>query len=283
MYYNTNNARGLSLSHVEEKIANLSGFIDTSGATLYWNIIPSKNEGRRSDLSNGVSIESRLRLMRYTERLETAGYYPSHMLTATLQQWDNNVEKWKITKRTFLNDYLRKYEPIIGYLWFQEFQKRGAPHLHILLQIDDVMWDRSLEYFIHAWRKAVRKSWGYNIPSQSVDLHRMKQQDFRYARRYASKLEQKQAPFKANWGNWWGVGKQFKLPHDVRKPLTNEEILAIIFELQGCNISSVMDLLKKIIEGHTSRVWIANSVLRRYNNGRMSKSEGDNNGKLERN
>ncbi|MGC8563161.1 MAG: rolling circle replication-associated protein, partial [Thermoplasmata archaeon] len=132
------------MSHVEDKIANLSGFIDTSGVTLYWDIIPSKNEGGRSDLSNGVSIESRLRLMRYTERLETAGYYPSHMLTITLQQWDNNVEKWKITKRTFLNDYLRKYEPIIGYLWFQEFQKRGAPHLHILLQMDDVIWDRSL-------------------------------------------------------------------------------------------------------------------------------------------
>ena len=283
MYYNTSKARGLSLSHVEDKIANLSGFIDTSGVTLYWDIISSKNEGGRSDLSNGVSIESRLRLMRYTERLETTGYYPSHMLTITLQQWDNNVEKWKIAKRTFLNDYLRKYEPIIGYLWFQEFQKRGAPHLHILLQMNDVIWDRSLEYFIHAWRKAVRKSWGYSIPSQSVDLHHMRQQDFRYARRYASKLAQKQAPFKANWGNWWGVGKQFKLPKDLCKPLTNEEILAIILELQGCNISSVMGLLKKVIEGHTSRVWIANSVLKRYNDGRMNKSEGDNNGKLERN
>ncbi|MGC8563163.1 MAG: hypothetical protein ACP5NO_08260, partial [Thermoplasmata archaeon] len=165
-----------------------------------------------------------------------------------------------------------------------EFQKRGAPHLHILLQMDDVIWDRSLEYFIHAWRKAVYKSWGYSIPSQSVDLHHMRQQDFRYARRYASKLSQKQAPFKANWGNWWGVGKQFKLPKDVCRPLTSEEILSTILELQDCNIRSVIGLLKGVIDGHTSRIWIANSVLERYNDSRTTKEKVNRDGtNLERN
>jgi hypothetical protein len=47
-------------------------------------------------------------------------------------QWDNNPKKWKRDLRVFWMR-LNRALPGVGCIWKLEFQKRGAPHFHLLV------------------------------------------------------------------------------------------------------------------------------------------------------
>jgi len=96
----------------------------------------------------------------------------------------------------------RKFGKYWGALWLVEFQGRGAPHIHMLVEMGKLTkkeWEKWLEWFIKAWSRAL----GQTVPSQAVDFNVMKKRDFRYARKYAAKMRQKVAPFRGRWGRWW--------------------------------------------------------------------------------
>jgi len=191
-----------------------------------------KKIGRKTE-SEGISIYARKRLIKMTSAMEQLGAKVSHMATFTLPpaRWeaipnDQKSAVWRTAKRKLLRaleKLLSRQGKETSYFWFQEFQERnnrGAPHLHVLIdigQLTDNEWHKMLKGLIHIWKNSL--NWNDKdgeFPNQSVDFGRMKKSDFRYARKYASKAEQKNAPFIANWGRWWGRGGIWKTikPHD---------------------------------------------------------------------
>jgi hypothetical protein len=99
----------------------------------------------------------------------------------------------------------------LAYLWFLEFQKRGAPHFHILLQVALMDEDRD------AWRSWLSYRW-YKIVKSGDDKHllagtrweNVRQADGlrHYVVKYAAKTYQKQVPegFQ-EVGRFWGNSK----------------------------------------------------------------------------
>jgi len=197
-----------------------------------------KKIGRKTT-SVGISVSAHKRLIKTTSSLEGLKAKVSHMITFTLphQRWEEISDDQKATIwRTAKNKLLKGIEKLLSHygknvarFWFQEFQQkngRGAPHLHVFIDIGRLSneeWQNMLHSLIHVWQNSL--NWNVSkdgeFPSQSVDFNRMRKRDFRYARKYSSKKEQKNAPFEANWGRWWGCGGVWKKvkPHDYPIPL----------------------------------------------------------------
>jgi len=192
-------------------------------------LIPSKHRVNKIvRKSDGISLSAKKRLIKMTSAMEEYGAQVSHMATFTLphQRWeeipdDQKATIWRTIKSKLLKalgKLLSRQGKETSNFWFQEFQQknnRGAPHLHVFInvgELNDEEWQNMLHSLIHIWQNSM--NWNVDedgtFPSQSVDFHHMRKRDFRYARKYASKKEQKNAPFKANWGNWWGRGGVWK-------------------------------------------------------------------------
>jgi len=209
----------------------------------------------RETESEGISIYARKRIIKITSAMEQLGVKVSHMITFTLPpaRWEAipdglKAKVWRTAKKKLLKGIeklLSRQGKETSYFWFQEFQEkngRGAPHLHVLVnvgQLSDIEWHKMLKRLIHIWKNSLK--WNVDkdgiFPAQSVDFNRMKKKDFRYARKYASKAEQKNAPFKANWGRWWGRGGVWKTikPHDYAVNLNllsknDQEALMLVFK-----------------------------------------------------
>lgn len=133
---------------------------------------------------------------------------------------------------------LRERHPGLRYLWFLEFQKRGAPHLHILLGVDlgtrlarlcvrrgvAIMhnpdetdwlrraWTRTIGHRGIVTEHAIRVTWEkINDPDGGA----------KYAAKYATKPEQKLVPEAfQNVGRFWAsdrrTGKLLFVEHKVR-------------------------------------------------------------------
>jgi hypothetical protein len=108
--------------------------------------------------------------------------------------------------RAFLEALKRRYGPRVAYLWFLEFQKRGAPHIHVLMG-KEIAVDR--EWLAATWFRIV----GSNDPKHyRVHCHNKQWQEVysadgceRYVAKYAHKTFQKVVPegFE-NVGRFWG-------------------------------------------------------------------------------
>jgi len=205
--------------------------------------------------TEGISLSAKKRLIRITSAMEQFEVKASHMITFTLPpaRWeaisdDKKATVWRTIKSKLLKalgKLLSRQGKETSNLWFQEFQQkngRGAPHLHVLIDVgrlNDTEWKKMLHSLIHIWQNSM--NWNVDkdgeFPNQSVDFGRMKKKDFRYARKYASKAKQKDAPFTANWGNWWGRGgiwKKIKL-HDYSADLSllsedDQKAITLVFK-----------------------------------------------------
>lgn len=175
-----------------------------------------------------MSMTTKKRVIKKTAMLEFFGVQPTHLLTLTLPPErfeklsdEEKVMLWAFAKSYFfkaLQKKLSREVPEYGYFSFQEFQTRGAPHLHLIMKLykmSKAKWKKWLAWFIATWKKALKwddeKDGVY--PAQGVDFQKLRYQDFRYARSYMTKDAQKTAPFEANWGRWWSVGGSFRLPN----------------------------------------------------------------------
>ena len=201
-----------------------------------------KSGGNRSLEIKRMSRWTRRRMIEKTYILEASGKKPSHMLTLTVPPkcWEKQAsdedrfEVWKNAKRKMLKDIskrmYRKYGDEWGSNWWLEFQERGAPHIHMLLEMGELKkreWAQWLGWFVKTWAHALGQD---SIPNQAVDFGKMKYQDFRYIRKYASKMRQKEAPFVAEWGRWWGCmgswnrakNRVYRLGKVLKKQIENE-------------------------------------------------------------
>jgi hypothetical protein len=113
--------------------------------------------------------------------------------------------------------WLRRDTGGCSYLWFLEFQARGAPHIHVLT---DTPYPRRNADAYRRLRFRVSATW-YRVVGSGDSKHlaagtrteRIRKQDgaARYATKYAFKMKQKRVPEGyRNVGRFWGASRDVK-------------------------------------------------------------------------
>jgi len=138
--------------------------------------------------------------------------------------------------KAHLNAFLTRLRQRIGkmsYLWFLEFQKRGAPHVHVLLTGFPANFDNR-QWVSRAWYD-ICQSGDPNHLLAGTRLERIRKQDGarRYAVKYASKMRQKAVPegFR-DVGRFWGHSRDVKPTPRAMIPCTHDDIVGSLLEIQ---------------------------------------------------
>ncbi len=175
--------------------------------------------GRRGSVS-GFSRQSRRRLQTLFCSVPRTGFVPSNLLFVTLTYhdlWGSSSKDWKSDLAAFRKRLFRKYGEF-PCIWRLEFQKRGAPHFHLLMfppsgllpaispepQECEFMFD-----VIRFWNDLVAPG------DMQHALHGISMQQafswrgaMYYLSKYASKVEEVLAPSGTPPGRVWGVWKK---------------------------------------------------------------------------
>lgn len=129
-----------------------------------------------------------------------------------------------------------------SYVWFLEFQERGAPHVHFLLTPDAITPYMRVEFGLF-WTERIAMAEWYKVqcPTQNYLVEVMKMAKFnchrdtfqvlklkdgakRYATKYAAKEKQKTVPERyKNVGRFWGASRDVK-PEGLEFDVSEEEI-----------------------------------------------------------
>jgi len=125
--------------------------------------------------------------------------------------------------------FLNKCYPMLGYLWFIEFQGRGAPHYHILIDTEVSGIERATLaiYWSDIVGKDKEKVFYVHNRQEACGAIRKKDGARRYALKYALKQNQKKVPDRyTDVGRFWGCNK--KVLEYIPKPdyirLSEEEL-----------------------------------------------------------
>jgi hypothetical protein len=136
------------------------------------------------------------------------------MITLTYQKSPNNGKDAKYDLKVFLNS-VRRNLPDVKYIWFMEFQRRGAIHYHVLLseRVQPTVYSR----LSAIWSKIAI---GRGGNSRHIKWFNSRRRDkfwqdekkvgglARYGLKYALKLDQKICPQKiSNCGRYWGCSR----------------------------------------------------------------------------
>jgi len=157
--------------------------------------------------------------------------YPSH--------YPSDGKLVKAHLNTFLT-WARRVLSHPSYLWFLEFQKRGAPHVHIL--IDSALSTDKAER-VAVYNKVAQR-W-YGIVGSGDEHHlragtrveRIRKPDgaARYALKYAYKCEQKIVPARyRNVGRFWGCSRDVRPTESLVIPIDELSVRSILVDWDYC-------------------------------------------------
>jgi hypothetical protein len=138
------------------------------------------------------------------------------MVTLTYPaDWPHDGKRVKQDLRRFLS-WMQRVSLKCDYLWFLEFQKRGAPHVHILTDYPLPRKRQELKsyrlHLAHKWyaicETGDRK---HLLAGTSVETLRSAEGGARYAVKYAQKMRQKTVPEGyQDCGRFWGHTRAVK-------------------------------------------------------------------------
>ena len=180
-----------------------------------------------------LSRKSLLRLA-FLGRLST-GLFKS-MLTLTYAKIERDGKGVKSDLAKVLK-FLRARFKRVEYLWFLEFQKRGAPHYHILLS--ENVSRETLSELSRLWCRTQGLRGDEYLKAYNVTNHKNSWQDLkkadgagRYVAKYANKPEQKNIPEAyQNVGRFWGTSRGLTIGLLEKWQQTHEsEIKAILYD-----------------------------------------------------
>lgn len=133
------------------------------------------------------------------------------MLTLTYpREYPNDGREVKRNLKAFLVELGRKAQGL-EYLWFLEFQKRGAPHIHLLVR--GVRVHRSMQLWCSVTWYRICGTGDARHLAAGTRLERIRKKDGarHYAVKYAFKMKQKVVPERyRNVGRFWGHSKSVK-------------------------------------------------------------------------
>lgn len=185
---------------------------------------PVESYGRKDKITE-LSIKSRTRMLFVAQ---TTGVKMRSMITLTYPiDYPRDGKAVKTHLNRFLVKMRRSYA--FDYLWFLEFQRRGAPHIHMLTSRGNIRGsDR--EIMALAWVKSVYQGYGWSLPYSHIGTK--KEKDImdqmykvhlhssawsgiknengaaRYVAKYAMKTIQKLVPKDyQNVGRFWGCSR----------------------------------------------------------------------------
>jgi len=161
------------------------------------------------------------------------------MITLTYPgDWENDGKEVKRHLAVFLKR-LRRFWPGCQYLWFLEFQRRGAPHFHMFVdaQLPEKRADKARVYRMIGewWYKIVASDDPRHLKAGTrVEQIRKPKGAARYAVKYAMKAYQKIVPVAyRSVGRFWGHSRGVK-PVPVGEIRVNgEDTARTLLELGG--------------------------------------------------
>lgn len=153
---------------------------------------------------------------------------------------DGNIVKADLN---YMLTRMRKQVKGFSYLWFLEFQERGAPHLHVLTSVGEVC-PRMRASLLIGWVSRVFKSeWfiancpigdhskvigdmlKFNAHQKVWELIRSEEGGRRYVTKYAAKSIQKAVPKEyQNVGRFWGASKDCEPIVQATIDVTDEDV-----------------------------------------------------------
>lgn len=148
-------------------------------------------------------------------------------------EYPTDGAKVRRDRKAFL-DWLRRDQHHPEYLWFLEFQKRGAPHLHVLT---DQIWPRK-RCLVSALRSRTASTW-YRIVGSGDARHlragtrteklRSARGGSFYAVKYAQKMRQKAVPPDyRNVGRFWGHSRAVKPTLEGFQRCTEDDVRIVL-------------------------------------------------------
>lgn len=155
------------------------------------------------------SKKSRKALLNKILQLEhRPGYY---FVTLTYQNYETTFQTWKKDLNHFYSSVHYHY-PRMGFLWKLEYQKRGAPHFHLLLFDPSIPNLKQLRSIVkEAWYKVVgEKSKSFRHHGTDVQsIKNIKTSGF-YLAMYQCKDQNERLDIPS--GRTWGIKGRAKMP-----------------------------------------------------------------------
>lgn len=222
--------------------------------------------GRKEDgkgMIREFSMRSRFRLL---HKVKNAGCDFFCMVTLTYpREFPCSGSQTKHHFKNFRMRLLRKFPEVQG-VWFLEFQRRGAPHYHVLLSlklwelgdlVEKVRMHNKLgvrKFRTVDWVQDLISQWWYEIVGSGDSKHLRAgaalevieegEGALRYAACHASKPHQKKVPDGfSDVGRFWGVIGKVEVPCLDIQPASTEEI----FEKFGAAAMSNRGRVKKYL------------------------------------
>lgn len=191
-------------------------------------LTPLRAPGGRRGVIRELSDAARDRLADRAATLDAQGHEPEVMVTLTSPaNWEQiyvcdqdgvSLDGGRIFKAQ-LKAFRKRLERFLArlgiaswsVLWFLEFQKRGAPHVHLLVfgcSMPEPVRRALRSWCGRAWSSVVGNPDPVELSKHQragTQVARMKKKHFGYAKKYASKMEQKEVPddFR-HVGRFWG-------------------------------------------------------------------------------
>lgn len=201
------------------------------GCEIYANDVVVQREGCGHGGNDAVRGDIVVFSKRSRERLAfVAANTPvtfGSMVTLTYpRQYPSDGKTVKRHLRAFLQS-LRRVNKDVQYLWFCEFQKRGAPHFHVLIAGIEVTKERQ-KWVSQRWYDIVDSNDGRHLQA-GTRFERVRKKDGakRYAVKYAYKMRQKVVPEGyRNVGRFWGHSSGVKPEPTATIQCNEDDIIA---------------------------------------------------------
>jgi len=178
--------------------------------------------GDRRGCISDFSWDSRRRLQRTVAKVKR-DQLPLFMTLTYPSEYPLAARVWKRHLDTWLKRVRRRF-PGASAVWRLEFQRRGAPHYHLLV------WGIKLSNWLKLW---VSKSWYEVVGSGDIKHLRagtqvQKVRSYRGVQSYVAKalgwvageMSKVSQVITDGVGRWWGVFNRTKLPWGVRVVMT---------------------------------------------------------------
>lgn len=151
------------------------------------------------------------------------------MLTLTYpREFPNDGADVKHNLKMFIKELKRKV-PQVQILWFLEFQRRGAPHIHLLLRGVRV-WRETQDWASRTWYRLCGTGDLRHLRA-GTRLERIRKPNGarNYAVKYAHKMKQKSVPVDyRNVGRFWGHTKDVRPVMRYERECTNDDLLGAL-------------------------------------------------------
>lgn len=146
--------------------------------------------------------QRRLRVLLASLNQQACAYLPLLITLTYPREWSPDPRDWKRHLDSFSKRLARTY-PKAAAVWVIEFQKRGAPHFHLLV-VGVPKIEKS--WLSRAWYEVVGSKDARHLRAGTqIDQARSWRALQGYITKYVSKQESKQLNIPEGIGRWWGV------------------------------------------------------------------------------